>query len=179
VNAERPSTSDTTSNLPSASSHLDLDLRTFHVSCCTSHKGPTWNLNNWFLLRDHLMAQVTSAQKAKDRKFLWVEFTPQFHSYLVKCAVMLVSWPLNKVKKVMFVYILELLNGEGPQAFFNLTKGQCLVMKAQKEKKHLAQKRNCVLRWEHQRVAKEAASNKPQWQCLKCRHKFAFHKGQK
>jgi hypothetical protein len=60
------------------------------------------------------MAQVTLAQKDEDRKFLWVEFSPQFHSYLVKCTVALVSRPLNKVKKVMFVYILELLNGEGP-----------------------------------------------------------------
>jgi hypothetical protein len=94
------------------------------------------------------MAQVTSAQKAKDGKFLWVEFTPQFHSHLVKCAVVLVPWPLNKVKKVMFAYILELFNGEGPQAFFDLTKGQCLVMKAQKEKKCLAWKRNHASRWE-------------------------------
>ena len=25
-------------------------LRMFHVSCCTSHKGPTWNLNNNYSL---------------------------------------------------------------------------------------------------------------------------------
>ena len=95
------------------------------------------------------MAQVTLAQKAEDRKFLWVEFSPQFHSHLVKCAVALVPWPLNKVKKVMFAYTLELLNREGPQAFFDLTKGQHLMTKAQKEKKRLAWKRNHALRWEH------------------------------
>jgi hypothetical protein len=41
----------------------------------------------WFLLRPHLLANVISAQKAEDGKFSWVEFTPQFHSHLVKCAI--------------------------------------------------------------------------------------------
>ena len=90
-----------------------------------------------------------------------------------------VTQPLNKVKKVMFVYILELLNREGPQAFFDLTKGQHLATKAQKEKKHLAQKRNHTSRWEHQRVAEKATSSKPQWQCLECGQKFTSRKGQK
>jgi hypothetical protein len=90
---------------------------------------------------DHLRANALSAQKAKSGKFFWVEFTPQFHSHLVKCAVVLVPHPLLKVKKVMFAYILELLNGEGPQAFFDLTKGTRIATQAQKEKKCLAWKR--------------------------------------
>jgi hypothetical protein len=69
------------------------------------------------------VANATSAQKAEDGKFFWVEFPPQFHTHLVKCTVVLVPCPLNKVKKVMFRYILELLNREGPQAFFALTMG--------------------------------------------------------
>jgi hypothetical protein len=60
------------------------------------------------------MANVTSAQKAKDEKMFWVKFTPQFHTHLVKCTVALVPYPVNKVKKVMFGFILELLNREGP-----------------------------------------------------------------
>jgi hypothetical protein len=60
------------------------------------------------------MANVILAQKAKDGKKFWVKFTPQFYAHLVKCAVALVPCPLNKVKKVMFGYILELLNREGP-----------------------------------------------------------------
>jgi hypothetical protein len=70
--------------------------------------------HHWFLSQDHLMANVILAQKAKDRKIFWVRFAPQFHTHLVKCAVALVPHPLNKVKKVMFGYILELLNGKGP-----------------------------------------------------------------
>jgi hypothetical protein len=90
---------------------------------------------HWFISRDHLMANATSAQKDEDGKFFWVEFSPLYHAHLVKCAVALVPHPLHKVKKVMFVYILELLNREGPQAFFDLTKGQRKATQAQKEKR--------------------------------------------
>jgi hypothetical protein len=83
------------------------------------------------------VANVTSAQKAEDRNFLWVEFTPQYHSHLVKCTVALVPHPVQVVKKVMFVYILELLNGVGSLAFFDLQKGGRKANNAQKEKKHL------------------------------------------
>jgi hypothetical protein len=100
----------------------------------------------WFISTDHLRTTVLSAQKAKDGKFFWVEFTPQFHAHLVKCTVALVPHPLHKVKQVMFVYLLELLNGEGPQSFFDLTKGQRLATQAQKEKQQLAQRRNHALR---------------------------------
>ncbi|KAH9954262.1 hypothetical protein BGW80DRAFT_1467891 [Lactifluus volemus] len=102
----------------------------------------------WFLSRDHLVANVISAQKAEDGKVFWVEFAPQFHAHLVKCAVALVPRPLNKVKKVMFGYILELLNREGPQAFFDLSKGQRVASLALKEKRRLAQKRNRASRQE-------------------------------
>jgi hypothetical protein len=57
----------------------------------------------WFLSTSHLKAQVFLAQKAEDGKKIWVEFTPQFHAHLVKCAVALVPHPIQKVKKVMFM----------------------------------------------------------------------------
>jgi hypothetical protein len=78
---------------------------------------------HWFLLTNQLETHIFLAQKAKDRKIFWVEFSPQFHTHLVKCAVALVPHPIQKVKKVMFVYLLELLNGQGHQAFFDLAKG--------------------------------------------------------
>jgi hypothetical protein len=99
----------------------------------------------WFLSLDHLRAQALSAQKAEDGKLFWVKFSPQFHTHLVKCTAVLVPCPLSKVKKVMFCYILELLNKEGPQAFFDLSKGQRHASQAQKEKQ-LAWKRNHALR---------------------------------
>jgi hypothetical protein len=81
----------------------------------------------WFLSIDHLRAQGLSAQKAKDGKIFWVEFPPPFHAHPVKCTVVLVPHPIHKVKKVMFGYILELLNNEGPLAFFDLMKGMQLA----------------------------------------------------
>jgi hypothetical protein len=85
-------------------------------------------------LVNHLRTAILSAQKAEDRKFFWVEFTPQFYAHLVKYTVALVPHPLHKVKQVMFVYLLELLNREGPQSFFDLSKGQRMATQAQKEK---------------------------------------------
>jgi hypothetical protein len=97
---------------------------------------------HWFLSAGHLWAQALLAQKANNRKIFWVEFSPQFHAHLVKCAVALVPWLISKVKKVMFVYILELLNKEGNLAFFDLFKGDRWATATQKEKKRLAWKRN-------------------------------------
>jgi rubrerythrin len=128
---------------------------------------------------DHLRTAVLSTQKAEDGKFFWVEFTPQFHAHLIKCAVALVPHPLHKVKQVMFMYLLELLNGEGPQSFFDLTKGQWLATQAQKEKQWLAQRRNHALRQEHQKVAEEAKEGQQQWHCKSCGCKFTSYKAAK
>jgi hypothetical protein len=68
----------------------------------------------------------------------------------------------------MFGYILKLLNGEGPQAFFDLTKGQHVATLALKEKRQLARKRNCTLRQECQKATKalaDATNGKPQQLC--------------
>jgi hypothetical protein len=134
---------------------------------------------HWFLSVGHLRAQALLAQKANDGKKFWVEFAPQFHAHLVKCTVVLVPQPISKVKKVMFYYILELLNKEGPHTFFNLTKGQRCKSQAQKEKKQLACKRNWASWHEQHKAAKEAMEGLPQWKCEWCRHKFTSHKNAK
>ncbi|KAI0266025.1 hypothetical protein BGY98DRAFT_1191560 [Russula aff. rugulosa BPL654] len=115
----------------------------------------------WFLSRTNLLTNVISAQKAEDGKISWVEFTPQFHSHLVKCAVALVPHPVHKVKKVMFGYILELLNGEGHMAFFELQKGGRKANNAQKEKRRLARKRSRAAKRERDREAAKVAKQPP------------------
>jgi hypothetical protein len=131
----------------------------------------------WFLSRSHLLTNVISAQKAEDGDFLWVEFSPQYHSHLVKCTVALVPHPVPKVKKVMFVYILELLSGKGNQAFFNLQKGGRKANNAQKEKRRLARKRSCAAKREREREAAKAAKLPPrERQCLACGRKFKSRK---
>src|SRR6266702_4128952 len=112
----------------------DVDLSVFDILNIFHHR--------WFLLRTNLLANVISAQKAEDRKITWVEFAPPFHSHLVKCAVALVPRPITRVKRVMFVYVLELLNREGHLAFFEFQKGGRKANNAQKEKRRLAQKRS-------------------------------------
>jgi hypothetical protein len=134
---------------------------------------------HWFLSVDSLRAQALLAQKAKDRKIIWVKFTPQFHAHLVKSTIALVSWLIQKVKKVLFVFILELLNRESPLAFFDLSKGNRQATAAQKEKKCLAHKRNCASRCDHHRQAKEAVEGCPQWQCQGCGCKFTSCKAAK
>jgi hypothetical protein len=79
----------------------------------------------------------------------------------------------------MFGFILELLNGEGPQAFFDLSKGNRQATAAQKERKHLTHKRNHASRCDHHRLAKEATKGHPRWQCDGCRHKFTSCKAMK
>jgi hypothetical protein len=46
--------------------------------------------HHWFLSGDHLRAQAQKAQKAKDGKIFWVEFSPQFH---VHTLLFLVVYP--------------------------------------------------------------------------------------
>ena len=80
--------------------------------------------HRWFLSRASLLSHVVAAQKAAHGKVEWVEFDGPFHSHLVKCALALVPRPPLKVKKVMFCFILEVLNDEVPKNFFDLPSGQ-------------------------------------------------------
>ena len=132
----------------------------------------------WFLSRaNNLLANAISAQKAEDGNIFWVEFSPPFHSHLVKCAVALVPHPVHVVKRVMFVFILELLNGDSTSAFFNLQKGSCKANNAQKEKKCLAWKQSCTAKceWDHKAV-KAAKLPMREWQCEVCGCKFNSRK---
>jgi hypothetical protein len=114
----------------------------------------------WFLSRTALLAHVISAQKVEDGDISWVEFNPPFHSHLVKCAVVLVprlGCPVPMVKRVMFVFILELLNREGHLAFFDLQKGGRKANNAQKEKRRLARKQSRAAKQEREREAGKMA----------------------
>ena len=134
----------------------------------------------WFLSRAALVEHCLSAQKAEDGSISWVEFSPPFHSHLVKCAVALVphrACPVPMVKKVMFVFILELLNREGHLAVFDLQKGGRKANNAQKEKRRLARKRSRAAKREREREAAKAAKLPPcERECLTCGRKFQSRK---
>jgi hypothetical protein len=78
---------------------------------------------------------------------------------------------------VMFVYILELLNGEGHEAFFNLKMGGRKANHAQMEKRRLARKRSRASKREREReAAKAALLPTRERQCEACGRKFESRK---
>src|SRR5882672_1031447 len=84
---------------------------------------------HWFLNRDHLIANILSAQKDESRHIMWVNFLPAFHTHLVWRALTLLPplCPIAKGKHCMFVFVLEVLDGDrpgpsGPRSFFALPK---------------------------------------------------------
>jgi len=65
------------------------------------------------------VSNVASAQQTDDSSIDWVEFPPTAHTHLVRCAIKLApSVPAAKVKRVMFVYLFEVLNSDGPESSF-------------------------------------------------------------
>ena len=74
--------------------------------------------SRWFLNRDHLIVNVLSAQKAEDGQYTWVDFLSPFHTHLVQQARTLLPplCPMAKGKKVLFVFVLEILDGNRAQS---------------------------------------------------------------
>ena len=74
---------------------------------------------HWFLSRDWLVSNVTSVQRTDGLSINWVEFPPAAHTHLCQCAIKLApSVPAAKVKRVIFIYLLEVLNGDSPKSSF-------------------------------------------------------------
>jgi hypothetical protein len=73
----------------------------------------------WFLNKDHLITDILSAQKDKQGKISWVDFQPMFHTHLIWYALVLLPalCPITKGKCYMFVFVLEVLDGNGPGPF--------------------------------------------------------------
>jgi hypothetical protein len=93
--------------------HLSAEMR-------LSHNLSVFDIVNyfhsrWFLSRDWLLTFVATAQRTTGGAIDWVEFTPKGHTHLVQCAFKLVPptplIPAAKVKRCMFVFILDILNG--------------------------------------------------------------------
>ena len=77
----------------------------------------------WFVNCNHCLSLVVFAQKVDaGNEISWVKFTPQAHSHLVHQALALAStsYPLALCKRVIFVFLLEVINNLGacPLAFF-------------------------------------------------------------
>src|SRR6267142_3964076 len=116
--------------LKNGNKQADKSTRDHGVSGAVLNDGPSvFDVLNmfrrwWFLHRDHLLANILSAQKDNAGNIIWVDFLPPFHTHLVRWALALLPplCPEVKGKKVMFVFLLEVIAGEGPTTFFDLPK---------------------------------------------------------
>ena len=54
--------------------------------------------HQWFLNRDHLLANILSMQKDNNGKIFWVDFLPTFHMHLMQQAIALLPPLCHKAK---------------------------------------------------------------------------------
>ena len=106
-----------TSSSAAVNIHIVFDVLNLFCAC-------------WFLNCNHLLSLVIFAQKADTgNEISWVKFSPQAHSHLVCQALALAppSYPLALCKRVMFVFLLEVINDLGacPLALFVKTSAPC------------------------------------------------------
>ena len=99
------------------------------------------------------------ATKSDAGEFTWVNFDPAFHSFLVKGAMGAAETPaqVGMVRRAMFVYILELLNNEAEDTFFDLQHNAVVLQRANREKKRLARKLARAAKRERVREAAKVA----------------------
>src|SRR6267142_5280380 len=120
--------------LKNGNKQVDKSTRNRGVSGAVLDDSPSvFNVLNmfrhrWFLHRDHLLANILLAQKDDAGNIVWVDFLPPFHTHLVQRALSLLPplCPVAKGEKVMFVFLLEVIAGEGPTTFFDLPKKRTL-----------------------------------------------------
>ena len=71
----------------------------------------------WFINREHLLSLILSATKGGDNnEVTWIDLLPQAHSHLLRQAKNLapLSYPSPLLKRVMFVFLLEIVNTPRP-----------------------------------------------------------------
>ena len=99
-----------------------------------------------FPFHKHVLEQITFAQKDSEGTVSWVEFTPSFYSHLVRSCYVLLDQKFTAsaqaiLKRAPFVLILELLNQEYFDVFFELRADSAKEKLLNREKKWLARKR--------------------------------------
>lgn len=116
--------------------------------------------SRWFISRDKLVTSAESSQKDEKGEIVWVEFSREYHSHLVKCGMALLPSmafaSLQMAKKAIFVFILEVLNREAEESFFALQRGKTHANRAQQEKNRLSRKRSRAAKRERAREEPKA-----------------------
>ncbi|KAG2100667.1 uncharacterized protein F5147DRAFT_812787 [Suillus discolor] len=107
-----------------------------------------------FISRSDLVGHTVMATKSEMGQFTWLTLRPVYHSMVVKTALCTLFGTrlVDKIKSVLFVYLLEVANEEAPDAFFALEKGSMTHNRANREKKRLARKRSRAAKRERTRI---------------------------
>ena len=111
-----------------------------------------------FLSREQLVPRVVTASKDDQGLIDWVDFDKSFHSHLLGRVKAITGSLTNGARKALFVFVLEVLNGEDFSAFFDLKKGASQRQHLDREKKRLQRKRACAAKRERQRHAIRAVN---------------------
>ncbi|KAI9448741.1 hypothetical protein BJY52DRAFT_1365257 [Lactarius psammicola] len=117
--------------------------------------------HRYYVSRDVLASHVTEASKDAFGFFDWVVLDKDYHSKVITKFIWIVGegrrFPpsfVEKIKKVMFVFLLGVLNGAAAEDFFALKKGETLENRTRQEVKRQARKRARAAKRERVRTAK-------------------------
>jgi hypothetical protein len=138
---------------------------------------------NLYLQAEKLRSMIIAATKDDSGSLTWVEFEPNYHSHLLVLAhraveVTLTAPAERQLRKCLFIYVLDLLNGCSGEKFFELQTGARLQNRELREKKRLARKRSRAAKREREREAKALArvvGDSPHT-CGVCGRKFTSRK---
>ncbi|KAI9431696.1 hypothetical protein H4582DRAFT_2198849 [Lactarius indigo] len=116
----------------------------------------------YFISRDELISNITEASKDAFGLFDWVVLKKDYHSKVVSKFIWtlgdgkrLTPRSVEKIKKILFVFLLDVLNGVSVGDFFALKKGETLENRAKHEIKRMARKRARAAKRERVRMAQQ------------------------
>ncbi|KAI9429927.1 hypothetical protein H4582DRAFT_1601011 [Lactarius indigo] len=116
----------------------------------------------YFISRDKLISNITEASKDAFGVFDWVVLKKDYHSKVVAKFIWtlgdgkrLTPRSVEKVKKILFVFLLDVLNGVSAGDFFALKKSETLENRARHEIKRMARKRARAAKRERVRMGKQ------------------------
>jgi hypothetical protein len=82
-----------------------------------------------YVSRDDIIANCRTASKDDEGRFDWSVLDPGYHSSTVKTCIRLAAttyegFNIKMLKRVMFCFLLEILNEGAPASFFTLKQGE-------------------------------------------------------
>lgn len=115
-----------------------------------------------FFSREELTSQITEASKDAFGFFDWIVLKKDFHTkvvaktiYVLGDGARLDAQSVSRAKIVMFVFLLDIMNGVAAEDFFALKKADSLENRARHEVRRAARKRARAAKRERVRIARK------------------------